>query len=847
MNKVILLVITGLLLLTHSAQSATQTELNRLAESLQVNYQLVDANPVNCPEPHEKQCYLSALTFTSSTDIDPQQWHIYFSQLMPVYKVDSKWFDIEHINGDIHRISAKQAFKDMPANTTFAVQFYSQESQITRSEFLPNFILAAPGLDSKVIASTKTSVDNETQLELQPYLQPFTTDAQLQVSDDDETPWMGANYLYDSYTKPTFKTAPLGLIPSPIKLEQLSSSRIDLSKGINVVAIKSHYIALIPALERLAKLGVPQSKEGIVINVSQQLTSQLPDAYELTLRHNAITINANNTRGAFYALQSLAALISLDDLTLPELKVTDGARYEYRGMHIDVARNFRSKAFILNTIEQMAAYKLNKLHLHLADDEGWRLQIAGLPELTSVGANRCFDLTEQTCLLPQLGAGINANSGINGYFSRADYIEILQHAKKHFVEVIPSFDMPGHSRAAIVAMEARFNHFMALNKPALAKQYRLTEPEDTTAYSSIQHYKDNTLNVCLDTTYDFIDKILDEVITLHKEAGVPLNTYHIGADETAGAWLQSPSCIALQQKTKIHSFNGYFIERIAKLVADKGLNVAGWSDGLSDVNVNNMPSNVYSYAWATLSDEGHKVAHNHINNGWKVVVTSPDVTYFDFPYQSHPQERGNHWASRAIDSKKVFSFMPDNLPAHAQIWRSVKHQTYVADDSQSARTADAYGIQGHLWSELLRSDQQAEYMMYPRLFALAERAWHKAEWELDYKNEGAIYSHKTQQFTLAMQQQKEQDWQHFAALVGFKELAKLEQAGRFYRIPTVAAKKTDSGIDAFVPYPNIAVEYQDKLGNWHRYDSHNKPLQAVKVRAKSINNERAGRALKLTN
>ena len=119
--------------------------------------------------------------------------------------VDSKWFDIEHINGDLHRISAKQAFKDMPANTAFAVQFYSQESQITRSEFLPNFILAAPGLDSKVIASTKTSVDNETQLELQPYLQPFTTDAQLQVSDDDETPWMGANYLYDSYTKPTFK------------------------------------------------------------------------------------------------------------------------------------------------------------------------------------------------------------------------------------------------------------------------------------------------------------------------------------------------------------------------------------------------------------------------------------------------------------------------------------------------------------------------------------------------------------------------------------------------------------------------------------------------------------------
>jgi hexosaminidase len=162
----------------------------------------------------------------------------------------------------------------------------------------------------------------------------------------------------------------------------------------------------------------------------------------------------------------------------------------FRGLHVDVARNFHSKAEILAILDQMAAYKLNRLHLHLADDEGWRVEIAGLPELTTIGSRRCHDLAERTCLLPQLGAGPDPSAPVNGFYSRADYIEIVRAAQARHIQVIPSFDMPGHSRAAIKAMEARAARLRAEGKPeAEAGRYLLSEAGNASVYSSIQHYR----------------------------------------------------------------------------------------------------------------------------------------------------------------------------------------------------------------------------------------------------------------------------------------------------------------------------------------------------------------------
>ncbi|TMO91897.1 beta-N-acetylhexosaminidase [Pseudoalteromonas ruthenica] len=841
-----------LLVFAANAQAITALQLERLAQQLQVHYTLIDANPDSCPEQKEA-CYLSELTLSlaNAEDLEPiSDWAIYFSQLMPIYAVQGEQLAIEHVNGDLHRIRATSQFTGF-GEAGVSVRFYTEQSQITRSEFMPNYLISdvEHRLEPQVIASTQSAVDDTTGLEQQPYLQAFTGIKQLRVSDDDKTPWMGAEYLYQHQVRPKPRDTVLGLVPQPQHIARTAPGRLSLSKGFTLQLKGIERGAIEAALKRLATLGVHerQAAVSIEIHVSEQAGAP-PESYKLNVRGESIVIQAPSATGAFYGLQSVAGLLNSDDLSLERVAIEDAPHYGFRGLHIDVARNFRTKAFILNTIEQMAAYKLNKLHLHLADDEGWRLAIDGLPELTEVAATRCLDLAEQRCLLPQLGAGHLSDSGVNGFYSAQDYVDILRYAQAHHIEVVPSLDMPGHSRAAIKAMEARHQRLLAQGDKQRARQYRLVEPQDRTQYRSIQHYNDNTLNICLPSTYRFIDKVLLEVQRLHQRAGVALHTYHIGADETAGAWLASPACQQLKGKVAdFSSFNGYFIEKISQSLANKGIKVGGWSDGMGDVRLANMPAHVQSNAWATLSDNGHEVAHQHANQGWDVVISSPDVTYFDFPYQSHPQERGNHWASRAVDTRKVFEFMPDNLPAHAEIWRSVKNQPYHADDSESSLQPGVQfaGVQGHLWSEMLRTDRQAEYMLYPRLLALAERAWHKPQWALPYVA-GRSYSADTEFFDAQRQQQREQDWQRFAYLVGEREIAKLEKYGRFYRIPTVAASTTKQGyIDAFTLLPGFAIEVQTSDGQWQPFkgNKHYGPVRAI--RARSPLTQRRGRALSL--
>ncbi|MFY8350846.1 family 20 glycosylhydrolase [Pseudoalteromonas sp. SSM20] len=838
------------LLLLVSPLFANQTAIDQLAEHLQVEYSLLDAMNPTCPE-EVKNCYLSELTLTYPTATNYSDFSIFFSQLMPIYSVESEHFIITHINGDFHKITPKEGFKGFQKEVPETIRFYTKDSQITRSEFMPNYIVtnkdATKNINAKVIKSTQTVLDETTGLERQPYLAPFTALNQLRVSNQDKTPWMGAEYLYQTQVKPSLTKAPVSLIPKPKHLEILSAdSKVNLAKGLLLSPELSNNHALSAAFTRLEMFGIKQSQNGIKTKLIKD-TSLPNEAYQLNINPNQIVISASSNTGAFYALMSIAGLVSTDNLTLPSLKIEDEPHFEFRGLHVDVARNFRSKEFILNTLSQMAAYKLNKLHLHLADDEGWRLAIADLPELTDVGAYRCFDLSETECLLPQLGAGNDKSNEINGFYSKAGYQEILKFAALNHIEVIPSLDMPGHSRAAVKAMDARYQKYMAQGDKLKAEQYWLSEANDATVYSSIQHYNDNTLNVCLPSTYTFIEKVIDELIAIHQEVGVELTTYHIGADETAGAWVNSPACNALKSSNpKVTNFNGYFIEKVAHMIDSKGIKVAAWNDGLGDTQASNIPKSVQSNGWSMITEGGHKDVHAQANLGWDMVLSTPEVTYFDFPYQSHPEERGNHWASRAIDGFKVFSFMPENLPAHAEIWQTKEQHNYSADDSQHRLTKNVRfkGLQGHLWSEMLRSDRQAEYMLYPRLLALAERAWHRADWQLNYNEKGRVYNQHSNVFTGKHKQNREQDWQRFAALVGFKEIAKLDASGVFYRVPTVAAKVNDDKLDAFTPYPGFIIEVQSKNGEWQAIENmrHNEKINAVRAR----NQHRIGRSLKLS-
>lgn len=174
--------------------------------------------------------------------------------------------------------------------------------------------------------------------------------------------------------------------------------------------------------------------------------------------------------------------------------------------------------------------------------------------------------------------------------------------------------------------------------------------------------------------------------------------------------------------------------------------------------------------------------------------------------------------------------------------------SYKADDIESRLKPGVsfYGMQGHLWSEMLRSDKQAEYMLYPRLLALAERAWHRASWELPYDYKGKVYSKETQFFDQTHKQQREADWQRFVHILGYRELAKLELDGIFYRVPMVASRTVDKTIDAFTAIPNFKLQYLDEKGVWHEYVSQSQAIsKAVKVRATNQLGTRIGRSLPL--
>lgn len=187
--------------------------------------------------------------------------------------------------------------------------------------------------------------------------------------------------------------------------------------------------------------------------------------------------------------------------------IKDAPRFDYRGMMIDISRNFHEKNSILKLIDAMAIYKMNKLHLHLSDDEGWRLEIPGVEELTSFGGSRCHDIS--MCLAPQIGSGATTGTSGTGYLTVQDYKEILERAKILHIEIIPEFDMPGHSHAAIKAMEYRFKNYNSSTNETVranAAKFLLTEPGDTSEYLSIQLFKDNAVNPCLNSTYDLIDR-----------------------------------------------------------------------------------------------------------------------------------------------------------------------------------------------------------------------------------------------------------------------------------------------------------------------------------------------------
>lgn len=890
----------------------TQAQLQQFGDTLDVSYRVLTNRPDdNCDKAAaEGRCFVAEIDFVPEVELKSLDWAIYFSQMRPVQSVESKEFSITHIKGDLYRIEPTEAFSGFSKGEKKTLRFRGELWQLSETDAMPNYYIVAGDLSPVVIASTKVKQDPETGMEVRPYVEAYTDMVkQYRRTDADKLAPATPAQLF-SKNQQVSEDASLAvntIIPTPQKVAIHSQDKaVSLVSGIkldfgSVANASAAQQALDPeqlaaALSRLARLGVNESEQGLVVKLNWRQGAE--GSYLLDIKADAIEIAAADAAGFSYALSSLASLIDVQDLRVNTMTIEDSPRYPFRGMHIDVARNFHSKALIFELLDQMAAYKLNKLHLHMADDEGWRLEIDGLPELTDIGSKRCHDLEENTCLLPQLGSGPFAESSVNGFYSKQDYIDILKYADARQIQVIPSMDMPGHSRAAIKSMEARYRRLLAENvelqntgkvqvvpvqeaanqvntavkaldagarqlqaegKTTAAEQYLLSDANDKTVYSSVQYYNDNTLNVCMESTYQFVNKVIDEIAKLHQAAGQPLTRYHIGADETAGAWKQSPACLEFVANNdkgvkSIDELGAYFIERISTMLAAKGIEAAGWSDGMSHVRPSNMPAKVQSNIWDVIAYKGYEHANQQVNNGWDVVLSNPEVLYFDFPYEADPKEHGYYWASRATNAHKVFSFMPDNLVANAEQWTDIQNLPFEADDR--ARTDEKgkqsgpreqgknfAGLQGQLWSETIRSDNTVEYMIFPRLLMLAERAWHQAAWEVPYQYQGALYNQTTGYFTASMREAQAQSWQQMANTLGYKEFIKLDKAGIDYRVPTVGAEIRDGKLFANVAYPGLKIEWRQASGQWQSYQAGQAVTGPIEIRAIAADGKRKGRSL----
>ena len=381
-------------------------------------------------------------------------------------------------------------------------------------------------------------------------------------------------------------------------------------------------------------------------------------------------VEADDEDGAFYAQTTLAKL----PRPLQPMTIEDWPDCAYRGFMLDVVRDFRTVDEVLAILDLMAAWKLNTLHFHIADDESWCLEIMGLPELTAYGAHHAlpdWNLQETSALKPSA----NGRIGNTSYYSAEEYKQILRYAWDRRIRVIPEFDTPGHSRASIKAMQA-------YEWRTGDSSFRLQDPADTSRYWSAQDYTDNVLSVCLPSVYKLYGAVFDEVICLHQEAGVPLPAIHIGGDEVPdGAWSGHDR----------HEMKEAFINGMLDLAEERDICLAGWEDiakGLEPETQERLKRSLYFInVWNTEGVEG-----------FPVVLSPAAYTYLDLAYSDSPDEIGLHWAGY-VDERKTFALQPKDYKG------------------------DIIGVQAQLWSSQLRSFDDVTYQMLPKGLGVAERGW----------------------------------------------------------------------------------------------------------------------------
>lgn len=509
------------------------------------------------------------------------------------------------------------------------------------------------------------------------------------------------------------QTNKLAIIPEPVYImEQQGTFTLKDNTPIHINASGNVTVAKVAA-QLTQSLSIATGFTFPVDNNSastgiQLILNSAPDkelgteGYTLNASTETIIIKANEPAGLFYGIQTLLQLLpkeiesksAVKNVTwaIPSIDIKDYPRFGWRGLMFDVSRHFFTKAEVKAFIDDMAKYKFNLLHMHLTDDQGWRIEIKSYPKLTSVGAwnvKKTGTFNYFSDPLP------DEPRDYGGFYTQDDIKEIIQYAKDQYINILPEVDVPGHSLAAIAS-------YPELSCTPGANKYKVNSGEKFMVWPPKGHFYglvDNTLCPANEKVYEFLDKVFTEVAALF-----PFEYIHMGGDETArNFWEKNPQIKALMQREKLKNLDevqSYFVKRVEKIVESKGKKLIGWDEILQG----GLAPNAAVMSWRGIDGGIAAAKLKH-----EVVMSPTTFVYLDY-MQGDAAIEPPVYATLRLNKAYEFEPVPEGVDAQ-----------YIK------------GGQANLWTEQVYNTRHLQYMIWPRAFAVSEAVWspkEKRNWKI---------------------------------------------------------------------------------------------------------------------
>ena len=432
------------------------------------------------------------------------------------------------------------------------------------------------------------------------------------------------------------------------------------------------------ALGQIAFADEATGSKGIELTLCDSSLVPHAEGYHLEIDKKGVRLSASTETGLFYGVQTLLQLLNNGDgKSLPAVSIDDSPRFSYRGMHLDVSRHFFDKEFVKKQLDAMSYFKMNRFHWHLTDGAGWRIEIKKYPRLTSFAAWRPFETLNEWWTGGGTYCMQDDPRAVGGYYTQDDIREVVAYAAERHITIIPEIEMPGHSEEVLAA----YPELSCSGKP----------------------YVNSDFCAGSEKTFEFLENVLLEVINLF-----PSEYIHVGGDEAAKkGWRKCPRCqkrMADENLASVEELQSYLIHRIERFLNDHGRKLIGWDEILEGG---------LSPTATVMSWRGEEGGIQAVKAGNQAIMTPGKYCYLD-SYQdapsSQPMAIGGY-----ITLEKAYSFEP------------------VPDVLTTEEAALIQGLQGNVWTEYMSTPKHVEYMIYPRILALAEVGWSPAE-KKDWKS-----------------------------------------------------------------------------------------------------------------